>query len=135
MSHRQTVAVSALCYIAASILCSVALAGVPDPVTDPVESVSLVVSLWKGGTIPAALIVAVFLGLTVAARSVPWLARGYAAIISASVLAGLAVIIEPASRGTTPTAGMIISALFAAVALALKGKGEMPPREPAVPVS
>lgn len=99
----------------------------PDPIDSPIESVSLVVKLWKTGTIPAALIVAVFLGLTAASRKIAFLQKGYAAIIAASVLGGLAMLIERASQGTTPTASMVISALLAAVALALKPKTEEKP--------
>ena len=122
MPLRRPLSILVASYLCITAAVTVAGAAVPDIASDPVASASLVLQLWKGGTIPAALIVAVFLGLTFASRKVAWLSKGYAALVSASVLAGLAVIIEPATRGTTPTASMIGSALLAAVALALKGQ-------------
>lgn len=124
MKLPRLISICLISYLLVTAACTVAGAAVPDPVADPVGSASLVVQLWKGGSLPAALIVAVFLALTVASRKIAWLAKGYAAIVTASILAGLAVVIEPASRGTTPTAGMVIAAIAASVALALKGQGE-----------
>lgn len=121
MRAPRLLSICAASYLLVIAACTVAGAAVPD-LADPVASASLVVQLWKSGTIPAALIVAAFVGLSFASRKVAWLSKGYAALVSASVLAGLAVIIEPATRGTTPTASMIGSALLAAVALALKGR-------------
>lgn len=92
----------------------------PDPVADPVESVSFVVKLWKSGTAPAAIIVGLFLLLTALSRKLKWLQKGYAAIATASLLGGLAMLLERAAAGTTPTLQMFLSALVAAVALALK---------------
>lgn len=96
----------------------------PDPVADPIESVSFVVKLWKTGTMPAAIIVALFLLLTALSQKVAWLKKGYAAIIVAAVLGGCSMLIERAAAGTTPNAAMFVSALVAAVALALKPKAE-----------
>lgn len=96
----------------------------PDPVADPVESVSFVVKLWKTGTMPAAIIVALFLLLTALSQKLKWLQRGYAAIATASLLGGCSMLIERAAAGTTPNAAMFMSALVAAVALALKPKME-----------
>ena len=96
----------------------------PDPVADPVESVSFVVKLWKTGTMPAAIIVGLFLLLTALSRKVKWLQKGYAALITASLLGGCSMLLERAAAGTTPTASMFMSALVAAVALALKPKAE-----------
>lgn len=122
MRAPRLLSICAASYLLVVGLVTVAGAAVPDPEADPVGSASLVFQLWRGGTIPAALIVAAFLGLTFASRKVAWLSKGYAALVSASVLGGLAVIVEAASRGTTPTASMIGSALLASVALALKGQ-------------
>lgn len=122
MRAPRLLSICAASYLLVVGLVTVAGAAVPDPVADPVGSASLVFQLWRGGTIPAALIVAAFLALTVASRKIAWLSKGYAALVSASVLGGLAVIVEAASRGTTPTASMIGSALLASVALALKGQ-------------
>lgn len=96
----------------------------PDPVADPVESVSFVVKLWKAGTMPAAIIVGLFLLLTALSRKLPWLQKGYAAIVTASLLGGCSMLIERAAAGTTPNAAMIASALVTALALALKPKAE-----------
>lgn len=92
----------------------------PDPIANPVESVSLVVKLWKSGTMPAAIIVGLFLVLTVLSRKVTRLQKGYAAIIIASALGGCSMLIERAASGTTPTAQMFMGAIVAALALALK---------------
>ncbi len=94
----------------------------PDPVEDPADSVSYVVKLWKSGTMPAAFIVGMFLLLTALSAKVKALQQGYAAIICASLIGGLAILLESASRGTTPTLATIGTALVAAVALALNPK-------------
>lgn len=109
--------------IAAPIDAGVAVApALPDPVANPAESVSYVVKLWKSGTMPAAFIVGMFLLLTAASAKVKALQQGYAAIICASLIGGLAILLESASRGTTPTLATIGTALVAAVALALNPK-------------
>jgi uncharacterized membrane protein required for colicin V production len=130
---RSTVAL--LTFVAAAVLaflCGVAMAQpVPDPVADPVESVSFVVKLWKTGTLPATIIVAAFLALTFVARKVKALQKGYAALGAAAALGGLAILVEPASRGTTPTLQMVWMALLAAGAIAVKGKYE--PTAPSEP--
>lgn len=94
----------------------------PDPVADPVESVSFVVQLWKTGTLPATIIVALFLTLGFLSYKITALQKGYAALIVASVLGGAAILIEPASRGTTPTLQMVWMSVLAAVAIFVKAK-------------
>lgn len=99
----------------------------PDPIAQPVESVSFVVKLWKSGTLAATLIVALFLGLTAASRKIKFLQSGYAAVVTAALLGGCTMLVERAAEGTTPTAAMFLSALVTAVALALKPKQPMGP--------
>lgn len=101
----------------------------PDPIAQPVESVSFVVKLWKGGAMVSAIIVALFLGLLAASRKIKFLQTGYAAIAVASLLGGCAMLVERAAEGTTPTFAMFLSALVTAVALALKPKQPMGPGE------
>lgn len=96
----------------------------PDPIKEPVESVGYVVKLWKSGTMPAAFIVGMFLLLTTLRTKVKALQKGYASIICASLIGGLAMLLEAASRGTTPTVSMFATALVTAVALGIN------PRKP-----
>ncbi len=98
----------------------------PDPVADPVESVGYVVKLWKSGTMPAAFIVGMFLLLTTLRTKVRALQKGYASIICASLIGGLAMLLEAASRGTTPTVSMFATALVTAVALGINPKKSEP---------
>jgi hypothetical protein len=105
---------------AAPVASPSAAPALPDPVASPVESVSFVVKLWKTGTMPAAIIVGLFLLLTALSRKVTWLQKGYAAIATASLLGGCSMLIERAAAGTTPNAAMFASALVTAFALALK---------------
>lgn len=102
----------------------------PDPLAAPVESISFVVKLWKTGTMPAAIIVGLFLLLTALSRKVKWLQSGYAAVVTAALLGAGAMLVERASAGTTPTFAMFTSAFVTAVALALKPKQPMGPPEP-----
>lgn len=94
----------------------------PDPIESPIESVSFVVKLWKSGTMPAAIIVGLFLLLTALSKKIKALQKGYAAIVVASVLGGCSMLIERAAAGTTPNLAMFTSAIVAAVALALNPK-------------
>lgn len=104
----------------------------PDPIAQPVESVSYIVKLWKTGTIPATVIVGLFLVLTALSRKVKFLQSGYAAIAVAALLGGCSMLIERAAAGTTPNAAMFMTALVTALALALKPKQPMgPPAPPA----
>lgn len=99
-------------------------AGMPAnvPVLDesPIEFGRFVKALWKSGAIMPALIVAVFAVLIVARKRIAWLNEGKRAAYTAAVFAFLAAIIEPASRGTTPTMNMLIGAIGAALALLAK---------------
>lgn len=115
----------------AAIAAPQAAPALPDPIAAPVESVSFVVKLWKTGTMPAAIIVGLFLLLTALSRKVKWLQSGYAAIATAALLGGCSMLIERASAGTTPNASMFATALITALALALKPKQPMGPPAPA----
>jgi hypothetical protein len=94
----------------------------PDPVAQPIESVSLLVETWKGGTLPATIILGAFFLLSFLSRKVKALQKGYVAYGIAVALGGLAILVEPASRGTTPTWQMVGMALITAAALAAKAK-------------
>lgn len=99
-------------------------AGMPAnvPVLDesPIEFGRFVKALWKSGAIMPALIVAVFAVLIVARKRIAWLNEGKRAAYTAAAFAFLAAIIEPASRGSTPTINMLIGAIGAALALLAK---------------
>lgn len=91
-------------------------------VEHPAESVSEVRTLWKDGSAVPAIILALFLLFSWASKHIDWLGSGHRAAFTASGLAGLTILAEPASRGTTPTMAMVISALGAAFLLFTKAK-------------
>lgn len=95
---------------------------VPDPVEHPVDAGSFVYKLWKGGALIPAIIVGLFLALTFLSRKVKWLQEDHRAVVVAAALSTLTLLVEPASRGTTPNASMIIAALAAGIGLALNPK-------------
>lgn len=107
-------------------LAGIAWAQAEGPVpTDPAEAGSLVYHLWKGGAIVPAILVGLFAAVSLAARKIAWLREGKRAVWAAAAVAGLAILAEPASRGTTPNLSMLISAIGAVVALILAPtKGE-----------
>lgn len=91
----------------------------PDPVADPVATGSLVWKLYKGGALVPAILVGLFAVCIFLSRYVKWLSEGKRAVWMAGALAGLALLAEPASRGTTPNLAMIVAALSAMTALIL----------------
>lgn len=92
----------------------------PDPVADPGGFIDSVRKLFQAGALVPAVLLACY-GLLLLARSrVAWLREGKNAVYSAAALTFLTAIAEAASRGNTPTLGMITAALFAAITLALK---------------
>lgn len=80
----------------------------------PQETASEVTKLWKGGAMVCAVILALFALLTWASKHIAWLEMGKRAAYVATALTFLAVLVEPASRGTTPTLPMLMSAAFGA---------------------
>ena len=88
----------------------------------PAETVSAITKLWKGGALVPAIIVALFAVFSIASRRIAWLTKDHRAAYTASGLAFLTVLVEPASRGTTPTLAMVMTALTAAVALFINPK-------------
>ena len=94
----------------------------PDPVESPIESASTLYKLYKSGGLIPAIIVGLFFLLTALARKVKWLQEGNRALAVTGALAALTLLVEPATRGTTPTLSMIVGALAAGFALAMNPK-------------
>jgi hypothetical protein len=88
----------------------------------PVEMSSTIMKLWKGGAILPAIIIALFVLLTVASKRIAWLTKDHYAAYTASGLAFLAMLVEPASRGTTPTLAMVMTAALSAITLFMNPK-------------
>lgn len=90
----------------------------PTATAAPAEpDIGTVTKLWKAGAITPAIIVALFVVLLWLSTHVAWLQRGRAAVIVASAIGGLAMLVERASAGTTPTASMFVTAMTTSVAL------------------
>jgi hypothetical protein len=83
--------------------------------TEPTEQAGLVLRLWKGGAIPAALIIAVWSLLLVLRRWVPWLGEGKRAVYLGVAVTFVGAFVERASAGSTPTLGMLLAAAATAV--------------------
>ena len=91
----------------------------PDPVAQPADFADKVYGLYKSGALVPAVLLALY-GLLLLARSrIAWLRAGKNAVYTAAAVTFLTGCAEAASRGTTPTLGVIVSALFAAITLAL----------------
>lgn len=113
---------AALCVCVASAFAGV----VPDPIASPSDAMSLLVKLWHGGALIAGGILVAFFGLTVASRKISWLQEDHRAVYVAAILGGLALLAVPAADGNTPNLSMILSAVIAAIGLAIN------PAKPAV---
>lgn len=101
-----------------------AAAPLPDPVAAPVESLGLLQLAWKGGGLPATLIVVLFFALTLARKYVAWLREGWRRLVVSALLGGLVILVERIAAGTTPTLGMVLGAMGAAIGLLTQAKGE-----------
>ena len=88
----------------------------PAPAPDAATEVGAIQKLWRGGSFIAAGAVALYLGLTLAAK----VDRTHAFYISAAVTA-LATVAESAVNGTTPTAGMMLAAGATFVGIITRG--------------
>lgn len=112
---------TALCLLVAFAalvaFCSYAIADGLDPTADPLGTGSLVWKLWKGGALLPAIIVSAFAASMFASKYIPWLKSGKRSVYVAGAIAALAIIAEPASRGETPNAAMLLSAAGAFIAL------------------
>lgn len=92
----------------------------PDPVADPGGFVDAVRKLWRGGALVPAVLLALYGLLLLARTKIAWLQTGKRAVYTAAVLTFLTGCAEAASRGNTPTLGVIVGALFGAITLALQ---------------
>lgn len=97
-----------------------AVVAAPDPVADPGGFVDAVRKLWSGGALVPAVLLALYGVLLLARKHVTWLQTGKRAVYTAAVLTFLTGCAEAASRGNTPTLGVIVGALFGAITLALQ---------------
>jgi hypothetical protein len=90
---------------------------------EPTEQAGLVMRLWKGGAIPAALIVAVWSLLLVLRRWVPWLGEGKRAVYLGVAVTFVGAFVERAAAGSTPTLGMLLAAAATAVGAVMSPTG------------
>lgn len=97
--------------------------------TDPALDPSVLEKLYHSGAyLPLAIVVA-FLGVTWASKHIAWLQAPNRVHYVSAAIAGLAILVGPATQGTTPNISMLIAALGTVVALVLPGatpKGEAP---------
>lgn len=97
----------------------------------PAESASEVTTLWKAGSFASAIILALFVLLSWASKHFEWLEQGKRAAYTATALTFLTLLVEPASRGTTPTLSMIMSAAGGALLFFMNAKKPLKPAAPA----
>jgi hypothetical protein len=94
---------------------------IPDPVTDPTATVSLLSHLYSTGAFFCLGVVVLYLALKYASKHVAWLevpGRAHYVTVAIAVLAVFAV---PASQGTTPNTSMLMVAFGTAMSLLLPG--------------
>lgn len=103
-------------------------APLPDPIEAPGESLGLLQLAWKGGGLPATLIVGLFFALTLARKYVAWLRAGWRRLVVSALLGGLVILVERIAAGTSPTLGMVLGALGAAVGLYTTGAAAYVPK-------
>lgn len=94
----------------------------PDPISHPGETLSMLGKLYHSGAFFALGIVALFCLLYVLDTKIAWFREGKRGAYFAAALGGLALIVGPATQGTTPNIGMIGSAFAAAIALVINPK-------------
>ena len=94
----------------------------PDPTADPLATISLWTKLYKSGAFFALGILVVFTGLYFADKQIAWLQQGKRGVYVAAGLGCLAVLVVPATQGSTPTLAMIFSALTTGIALVVNPK-------------
>lgn len=99
----------------------------------PAQSASEVTKLWKDGAVTASIIFALFVILSWASKHIEWLETGSRAAYTATALTFLTLLVEPASRGTTPTLSMILSAAGGAALFFMNAK--KPPKTAAPTIS
>jgi hypothetical protein len=88
------------------------------------------VKLWEGGQILMAIIGGLYLALFYAQGKVPWLSIGRRAVYLAAAVGGLAVIVEAGQRGTTPSLGLLITAVMSAAMIIAKSPSPPPVTTP-----
>lgn len=122
MRHLSLFRVSALLFLALAMLCSVASAqAVPDPVSDPAATASVLSHLYSTGAFFCLGIVGVYIALKLASTRVAWLEVPGRAHYVTVALAVLAIFAVPAMQGTTPNASMLMVAFGTAMSLLLPG--------------
>lgn len=99
-------------------------ATVPDPVEQPAEAAGLLYRLYKAGHLVPAIIVALFLVLTLLQRWVTWLRTGWRRLVVTAILGGSLMLVERAAEGTTPNLLMVMGAIGSILTLYMRGQGE-----------
>lgn len=95
----------------------------PDAIADaPADSVPLVTSLWEGGQIPQAIIIVAFVGLVLATKRFPWLARDHRGVKIGTLIGVLAILADAAARGVPPSFQLVVSAVLGSTMLGLNPK-------------
>ena len=92
---------------------------VPDPSVDPLGDASAAYKLYKSGAYVPAVIVLVYLLLSLLSKNVAWLQESKRAAYVAAGIGFLAACIPAAANGQTPTLSALLAALGAAIALVL----------------
>lgn len=96
----------------------------PDPATQPQESIGLVTSLYKAGQLVPMLIVLGFFVLTLLQKWIAWLRAGWRKLAVTAALAGLGMLAERIASGTTPNLAMMLGALGVVFSAIVNFKGE-----------
>lgn len=89
------------------------------PTTAP--STDILAKLYSSGAYLPLGIVLVFLGVTWGSRHLSWLQVPNRAHYVSATIAGLAILVGPATQGTTPNVSMLLAAIGTVIALILPG--------------
>jgi hypothetical protein len=116
--------------VVAIALCLAARAHADTGASIQPDDPSQLVKLWEGGQILMAIIGGLYLALFYAQARVPWLSVGRRSVYLAAAIGGLAVIVEAGQRGTTPSLGLVITAVMSAAMIIAKGPTPTTPPAP-----